>query len=124
LKFLLALLLLSASPLAAQYSKERADTRVLVVENQNWSDIVVYSVRSTLKQRIGEVTAITRKTFHLPPRFFGDGGELKLYVRPIGGQTRGDPDHTSDVVRVLYGGRAVLSVELDLARSFFAVYNP
>lgn len=123
MRYLLALLLL-ATPLGAQHQKERPDTRVLVIENRNWSDIVIYAMRSTMRQRIGEVTAVSEKTFHLPPRFFGDAGELRLYIRAIGGQSRGPDFHTTETLRIHRGDRAVLTVGLALDRSFFAVYSP
>lgn len=126
MKTLLLALFLIASPLPAQYSKQKADTRVLVVENNSWSDVVIYSIHYSMKQRIGEVTALTKKTFHLPPRFFRDDSSIRLYARPIGsGRAFGDGSHTTESLRVRMGGEALLTLSVDdLSRSFFSVWNP
>lgn len=125
MKALLFALLLVASPLSAQYSKAKADTRVLVVENNNWSDVAVYAVHLSMKQRIGTVTGLTKQTFHLPPRFFRDDA-LRLYARPIaGGHAFGDGAHTTESLQVRMGGEAFLTLSVgSLDRSFFSVMNP
>lgn len=126
MKTLIFALLLIASPLSAQYSKAKPDTRVLIVENNNWSDVAIYAVHISVKQRIGTVTALSKAKFHLPPRFFRDDGSLRIYARPIGGGSAfGDGAHTTESLRVRMGGEALLTLSVDdLSRSFFSVWNP
>ena len=122
-KFLAVLVfLLSASTASAQHERERPNTAMVVVENHNWSDVVVYAVRGGMKVRLGMVAAVHTGTFYVPPTMMTDGAMVRLYVRPIGGPSRGAAFYQSEAVPVMRDEKAVLTLDGDLSRSFIAVY--
>jgi hypothetical protein len=57
---------------------------VVRVENNNWSDVNVYAVRSGQRFRLGTVPSISERVFRLPAGFSIPGGEVELLVDPIG----------------------------------------
>ncbi|MGH7577283.1 MAG: hypothetical protein ACREM1_19405 [Longimicrobiales bacterium] len=58
---------------------------VVIVENNNWSDINVYALRpSGSYVRLGTVTSVTKRQFTLPAGFSAYSGELRLAADPIG----------------------------------------
>lgn len=58
---------------------------VVIVENNNWSDINVYALRpSGSHVRLGTVSSITKREFTLPADFSAYSGELRLAADPIG----------------------------------------
>lgn len=58
---------------------------VVIVENNNWSDINVYALRpSGSHVRLGTVSSITKREFTLPREFASYSGELRLAADPIG----------------------------------------
>lgn len=119
---LLALLVVKASPLSAQYERERPGHAMVVIENHNWSDVVVYAVRGATRMRLGTVTAIHKNTFYVPPTMLHDGTLVRLYIRPIGGPSRGAPFYQSEGVHVRSDEKAVVTLDVDLARSFIGVW--
>lgn len=56
---------------------------ILHVQNHNWSDAVIYVVRSGARMRVGDVTANGEKSMSVP-YLFTNSGTLQLYVRFIG----------------------------------------
>ena len=66
-------------------SRPRADANAVVihVENYNWSDAVIYAVRSGSKIRLGDVRSNERKALSVPVSFTSMG-TLELYIRFIG----------------------------------------
>lgn len=59
----------------------------LHVENRNWLDAVVYSVRSGMHYRLGDVRSFQSDTFELPPAVTATG-EVRLVVELIGTTSR------------------------------------
>ena len=56
---------------------------ILYVENHNWSDAIVYAVRSGGRIRVGDVRTGDRKAMVVPLSFV-NGGTLELYIRFFG----------------------------------------
>ena len=97
----------------------RDDAEVaLEVENHGWSDIVIYLVRSTAVDRLGMVGALNTKSFVIPYRKLGIGGDVRLRADPIGGPRA----FTSENLLVQPGQWIKWTLESDLTRSFLAVY--
>lgn len=61
-----------------------AEPTTLIVENNNWSDINVYVLRSGSRIRLGTVTSITKRRFTLPAGLSTASGDLRLIADPIG----------------------------------------
>src|SRR5436189_4484441 len=57
----------------------------LEVENHNWSDVVIYLVRGTQRQRLGMVNALSSTVFTFPYRRLGSSGDARLSAHAIGG---------------------------------------
>ncbi|HEX3235159.1 MAG TPA: hypothetical protein VHR41_13235 [Gemmatimonadales bacterium] len=89
----------------------------LEVENHNWSDIVIYLVRGSQRQRLGMVTALGNTVFTFPYRRLGNSGDARLSAHAIGGS-----GYTSESVLVQPGQTLKWTLESDLARSSLAVY--
>ncbi|MFL5495670.1 MAG: hypothetical protein ACJ8DC_14900 [Gemmatimonadales bacterium] len=89
----------------------------LEVENHNWSDIVIYLVRGTQRQRLGMVNALSSTVFTFPYRRLGTGGDARFSAHAIGGG-----GYTSESVLVQPGQTLKWTIESDLARSSLAVY--
>jgi hypothetical protein len=89
----------------------------LEVESHNWSDIVIYLVRGTQRQRLGMVTALGNTVFTFPYRRLGNGGDARLSAHAIGGG-----GYTSESLLVQPGQTIKWTLESDLARSSLSVY--
>jgi hypothetical protein len=89
----------------------------LEVENHNWSDIVIYLVRGSQRQRLGMVTALGNTVFTFPYRRLGNSGDARLAAHAIGGS-----GYTSESVLVQPGQMIKWTLESDLSRSSLAVY--
>lgn len=64
--------------------RPRRETAVVTVENQNWSDMVVYVTQGGMRMRLGMVTSMRSATFRLPAMFLGHSGDIRLVADPIG----------------------------------------
>jgi hypothetical protein len=101
-----------------QTSAATSNTPVeLEVENHNWSDIVVYLVRGTQRQRLGMVNALSNTVFTFPYRRLGSSGDARFSAHAIGGG-----GYTSESVLVQPGQMLKWTLESDLSRSSLAVY--
>jgi hypothetical protein len=89
----------------------------LEVDNHNWSDIVIYLVRGTQRQRLGMVSALSNTVFTFPYRRLGSSGDARFSAHAIGGG-----GYTSESVLVQPGQMLKWTLESDLARSSLAVY--
>jgi hypothetical protein len=118
---LLSILVLSACAShhrTSQTTAANVNTPVdLEVENHNWSDIVIYLVRGTQRQRLGMVSALSSTVFTFPYHRLGTGGDARFSAHAIGGE-----GYTSESVLVQPGQTLKWTIESDLARSSLAVY--
>ena len=97
----------------------RRDTELsLEVENHNWSDVVIYLLRSGQPERIGMVTAHSTGTFVFPYRKLGASGNSRLSAYPIGGGSA----FSSENLLVQPGQSIKWTLETDLSRSSLVVY--
>ena len=89
----------------------------LEVESHNWSDVVIYLVRGTQRQRLGMVGALGSTVFTFPYRRLGTGGDARFTAHAIGGG-----GYTIESVLVQPGQSLKWTLESDLSRSSLAVY--
>jgi hypothetical protein len=89
------------------------------VQNQNWSDVVVYAVRSGRRHRLGMVTSMSSARFRLPRGLAMGTGELQLVADAIG-SSRG---FTSGPIHVSNGQEIALNVQNHLPMSTVSVWN-
>jgi hypothetical protein len=90
----------------------------LEVENHNWSDVVIYLLRSSQPERLGMVTAHSTGTFVFPYRRLGTSGSSRLSAYPIGGRSA----FNSENLLVQPGQSIKWTLESDLTRSSLMVY--
>lgn len=88
----------------------------LSIINHHPLDVVIYNVRQGHRERIGDVTAATNRTFTLHLRQY-PGNELQLSADPVGSVQ----PFTSQVIHVLAGETVEWTLETELARSFVVV---
>ena len=74
---------LGGSCATAEYGKSAQQDVVLSVENRNWNDAVIYSVRGGVNTRLGGVTSIKTATFNIKYTNLSFGA-MQLYIRFIG----------------------------------------
>lgn len=89
----------------------------LSVENHNWSDVVVYAVRSGMRYRLGTVTSMQRAELAVPPALTVADGDLRLLLDPIGSRNV----FVTDPILVAPGDQVLFSVENHLPLSSWMV---
>jgi hypothetical protein len=95
----------------------RRATAFVEVTNSSWFDVVVYSLGSGPRWRLGMVTSMSTETFRIPEPDLLAGSGLRLMADPIG-----SPDvFTSDRILAMPGQRVELMVAPRLSQSYFAV---
>jgi hypothetical protein len=90
---------------------------VLVVDNRNWQDVVVYAVHDGTRSRLGLVVATRTATFTLAPSYVTKGGDLYFVADPVGA-TR---SYSSERVVVQRGQYIEWTLESGLERSSLLV---
>lgn len=80
---------------AVQPAADRGTT--VRVENNNWSDMRIYIVRSGIRTRLGYVSSMTEASLDVSDTMVGGAGEVRLMAAPIGSLQRfySDPLHVS-----------------------------
>lgn len=58
---------------------------MLQVENQGFSDMVIYAVTGAQRVRLGLATGNSTKSFTIPSYLLRGGGPLRFLADPIGG---------------------------------------
>ena len=97
---------------------DRAADIALEIANHNWLDVIIYVVRDGQPMRVGIANASSSASFTLPARLLGQGREIRLWGRPIGG-TGGA---LTETVVVQPGQWIEWTLESDLKRSAIGVY--
>jgi hypothetical protein len=82
----------------------------LEIANHNWLDVTIFVVRDGQASRVGIASASSASSFVLPGRMIGQGGEIRLWGRPIGGSE----GTLSEVVVVQPGQWIEWTLESDL----------
>lgn len=87
------------------------------VTNTNWLDVVVYSVRSGVRWRLGMVRSLSTETFRIPRYHLLSGSGLRLMADPIGSSQA----FVSERIPASPGDRVTFTVAPRLAQSYFAI---
>jgi hypothetical protein len=83
---ILSLVILAACAGRSPQSSPSADSETLLqVQNQSFSDMVIYALSSTQRIRLGTATGNSTKSFVLPQYLVRSGGTLRFQADPIGG---------------------------------------
>ena len=90
---------------------------VLMVDNRNWQDVVVYAVHDGSRSRLGLVVAARTASFTLAPSYVTKGGDLYFIADPVG-TTR---SYSSERVVVQRGQYIEWTLESGLERSSLLV---
>jgi hypothetical protein len=70
---------------SAEVSAEPEGPAMVQVENQGFSDMVIYALDGAQRVRLGLVTGHSTKTLPIPRYLIGAGGTLRFLADPIGG---------------------------------------
>ena len=109
----------ACAPATRQAELSSAERRTtLVIENNNWADMVIYVLRGAQRSRIGSVNSMSRARFKLPESIAGTYGELRIMADPIGSNRT----YTSPIISVVPGSQVEVRVENNISISSFAVY--
>ncbi len=95
---------------------QQAQDVALHVANHNWSDIVVFAVRGSSRQRLGDVATGMQVDF-IVPRNMVIGGSLTVLLHPIGGPR----DFSTGPILVAPGQEVDLRVENILVQTNWSV---
>ncbi len=108
----------SGSTRISREPARRVDGQVtLEVENNNWSDVIVYIVRYGTRVRLGEVRSMSRRTLRLPRSYTTGAEPLQVMLRPLGSRQ----GFALDPIPVRPGERIALTVQNHLQISSFWV---
>ena len=109
----------ACAPATRQAELDSAERRTtLVIENNNWADMVIYVLRGAQRSRIGSVNSMSTARFKLPESVAGTYGDLRIIADPIGSNRT----FTSPVISVVPGSQIEVSVQNNITTSTFAVY--
>ena len=92
---------------AGSQAPAAAERTTVRVENNSLRDQVIYVVRSSVRQRIGEATSHATTTLVIPPSFVGPGTPLRFIADPIGG----GPATTGEETIVNPGDEVVIVIQ-------------
>lgn len=94
--------------------QETADVRVT---NNNWADMNVYVDRGGMRVRLGTVTTMATRLFHIPPALMNGNGDVRLIADPIGSRET----HVTSPVQVWPGQTVAFRIENHMAISSISV---
>jgi hypothetical protein len=90
----------------------------LEIDNHNWLDVTIYVLHDGQPTRIGIANASSSASFTFPARLLGQGREIRLFARPIGGAGAA----STETVVVQPGQYIEWVIESNLERSAIGVY--
>lgn len=114
---LLGAVLLACAAEAIDRRRARGDEDVVLrVENNNWSDMRIYLLRSGVPIRIGFVSALSERAIALP-RWVRSVGEVQIQARPIASRLT----YTTEPILIGTGREVRLTLEEHLPLSAWSV---
>ena len=116
-----ALVILGACAPAAEQTRRSDAVRsgtMLMVQNDNWSDVTIYLMRGSARTRLGSVSAMGRAEFRLPAAYVVGASDVTLQASPVGS----NESYISPPILVFPGAQLALTVSSALRLSNFAVY--
>jgi hypothetical protein len=91
----------------------------LIVQNNNWSDMVIYLARGPSRARLGSVTSMATAKFKISDAMSGGGyGDVRIIADPIGGNRT----YTSPVINIVPGSQVEIRLQNNIQISSFSVY--
>ena len=81
---LMLALILSCSSRSADSGPQPESSALLRVENQAFSDMVIYAVRGTQRVRLGLATGNSTQSFPIPSYLIRGAGPIRFLADPVG----------------------------------------
>ena len=97
-------------------SPERETT--LIVQNNNWHDMVIYVVTGSQRARIGSVNSMSTTRFRITDSLAGGFGQLRLVADPIGSNRA----YALPIINVVPGSEVQVRIENNIAASSYSVF--
>ena len=107
----------ACAPAGSSARTEPLPVTLVEVSNNSWYDVVVYSVGSGPRWRLGMVTSLSRETFRVPRRDILSSAGLRLMADPIGSSER----YVSDRILTSPGDQVSFTVTPRVAQSYYAI---
>jgi hypothetical protein len=101
----------------AELGSPERETR-LIVENNNWHDMVIYVMTGTQRARLGSVSSMTTSRFHISNTLAGGFGQLRLVADPIGSNR----SFALPIINVVPGSEVQVRLENNIAASSYSVF--
>lgn len=96
----------------------RNEQTMLVVENNNWTDMTLYVLRDGSRARVGSVTGLGHGRFKLPDALVGGAGDIRILADPLGAGER----FVSHPLTIMPGQEIRLRLENNIALSSYSVW--
>ena len=97
-------------------SPERQTT--LVVENNNWQDMVIYVLNGGQRARLGSVNSMSTARFRVSDGLSGGFGQLRLLADPIGSNRA----YALPIINIVPGSEVQVRLENNITTSSYAVF--
>ena len=97
-------------------SPERETT--LIVQNNNWHDMVIYLVAGSQRARLGSVSSMSTTRFRISDSLAGGFGQLRLVADPIGSNR----SYALPIINVVPGSEVQVRLENNIAASSYSVF--
>lgn len=94
------------------------DQTTIQVENNNWSDMVVYVLLHQTRMRLGMVNSMTTTNFRLPRGIAASSGSFRIIAEPIGSRSR----YVSEPISLFPGQRLELRLQNALPISSWSIW--
>jgi hypothetical protein len=97
-------------------SPERQTT--VVVQNNNWLDMVIYVMNGTQRTRLGSVNSMSSARFRVTDALSGGYGQLRLVADPIGSNRA----FALPMINVVPGAEVQVRLENNITTSSYSVF--
>jgi hypothetical protein len=91
----------------------------VIVRNDNWLDVVIYTVHGSSRMRVGTVGGSSTTTFRLTGEVANGATPLQILADPIGSRS----SYVTDPVTLSPGQRLELQIGSVISTSTYAIFN-
>lgn len=109
---------LKRPPAGPEAVELKSGTALLVVRNQNWSDVHLYVLAAGQRFSLGMVTSQSERSFEIPATAFASQRDLVFLADPVGSTLA----YVSDPLLVHPGDRVKWTLQMQLSQSSIFIY--
>lgn len=71
-------------PKDAQAPRSESPAATLFVRNNKWTDVVIYVVHGSSRDRLGQVPSVESAVYPVPPALLAPDGQIVVHVQALG----------------------------------------